>query len=558
MVHKNLAYGIVTTAPSPATSGTSLVLDSGEGARFPQPSTDGNFYITVFPEGEDPTPANAEICEVTARSTDTLTIVREQRDTSARTVVVGDRVIQGIYAEDIGLTSIVRAETPGGSINGSNTTFTVAGDYQTGSLRIYQNGIRLQEGASNDYEEATGGFTMNTAPATGDILLVDYETNNNNMSVGTNSFITNETPSGTVDGSNDEFTIANTPVSGTLQLFRDGQLLTGGGADYSLSGTTITFTTAPVSGSVLLAFYQYSVANSANADTVDGLHASYFFQAPQGYLLNGKIVPSVSSDNLTVALKTLAGNDPSSSDPVYCRIGDTVRQITSALSVTKNAGTNWFNSGSSELATFEIDYFVYLGYNDTDGVTIGFSRIIGRKYEDFSATTTDEKYCAISTITNADADDYYEVVGRFASTLSAGAGYTWTVPTFDAGNLIQHPVNETRILEWQPTYSGSSSLTYTSVTEASKEYKVTGDRVYIILSAGGTTGGTTSTTIGATMPFTNNTDNFRFPAFAGDSSVGGGAGYSLASNVLNVRKYDASNWGLGTGRYIAVNFSFKL
>jgi hypothetical protein len=87
---------------------------------------------------------------------------------------------------------------------------------------------------------------------------------------------------------------------------------------------------------------------------------------PQGFLVNGKIVPSVSSNNLTVALKTLAGTDPSTSDPVFCRIGDTVRTITSAVSLQISAGTNNFNAGSTILATFEIDYFTYLMW-DTAG-----------------------------------------------------------------------------------------------------------------------------------------------------------------------------------------------
>jgi hypothetical protein len=78
---------------------------------------------------------------------------------------------------------------------------------------------------------------------------------------------------------------------------------------------------------------------------------------------------------------------------------------------------------------------------------IGFSRIPHAcSYDDFSATTTNEKYCAISTITNASATDYYENIGRFGATLSAGAGYTWTVPTFTAKNLIQRPIYETRFL----------------------------------------------------------------------------------------------------------------
>jgi len=50
-------------------------------------------------------------------------------------------------------------------------------------------------------------------------------------------------------------------------------------------------------------------------------------------------------------------------------------------------------------------------------------------------------------------------IGRFAATLSAGAGYTWTVPTFTTTNLIQRPIFETRQLQFTPTiaYSGGTT-----------------------------------------------------------------------------------------------------
>lgn len=190
------------------------------------------------------------------------------------------------------------------------------------------------------------------------------------------------------------------------------------------------------------------------------------YQPPQGHLINGKIAVTDAA-GITVAIKTLAGNDPSETDPVFVRIGDTVHMLTAALSVAKADGTNWCNAGSAELATKEVDYFVYLGYNATDGVVIGFSRFPGaNSYDDFSATSTNEKYCAISTITNAAATDYYEVIGRFAATLSAGAGYTWSVPTYTAKNLIQRPIYETRWLSFVPVcaYSGGggSNLTPTN------------------------------------------------------------------------------------------------
>lgn len=203
--------------------------------------------------------------------------------------------------------------------------------------------------------------------------------------------------------------------------------------------------------------------------------------APEGFLINGKIVPSVASNNLTVALKGLDGNDPSATNPVYCRINGVVRTITAALSVTKAAGTNWCNAGSSELATKEIDYFVYLGYNATDGVVIGFSRYPGaNSYDDFSSTSTNEKYCGISTITNAAATDYYDVVGRFAATLSAGAGYTWSVPTFTAKNLIQRPIFDTRWLAWVPvaSYSGGGGSNLTPTVNRAN-YKIRMDSLLI-------------------------------------------------------------------------------
>src|SRR5689334_23929442 len=79
--HQNLAVANVLTAPSPAASGTSLVVGSGQGARFSATP----FNATVWPSGVLPDPTNAKIVRVTAIVSDTLTIVRAQEGTSART-----------------------------------------------------------------------------------------------------------------------------------------------------------------------------------------------------------------------------------------------------------------------------------------------------------------------------------------------------------------------------------------------------------------------------------------------------------------------------------------
>lgn len=68
------------------------------------------------------------------------------------------------------------------------------------------------------------------------------------------NFVVSETPSGTINGSNTAFTIANTPIAGTVQVFLNGLLQTVSN-DYTISGTTITYTTAPVAWDILRATY---------------------------------------------------------------------------------------------------------------------------------------------------------------------------------------------------------------------------------------------------------------------------------------------------------------
>lgn len=120
--HKNFAYSTVATAPSPATSGTSLVVGAGDGGKFPAVP----FNATIWPAGQFPLTTNAEIVRVTNISTDTLTITRTQESTSARTVIVGDQIAATITA--LSLTDIEgqRAGT-GSAITGGAITVNTAG-----------------------------------------------------------------------------------------------------------------------------------------------------------------------------------------------------------------------------------------------------------------------------------------------------------------------------------------------------------------------------------------------------------------------------------------------
>lgn len=60
-----------------------------------------------------------------------------------------------------------------------------------------------------------------------------------------------ETPTGDVNGSNTDFELSDTPTTDSLFVFLNGAFQADGGDDYTLSGTTVTFVTAPPTGSTL-------------------------------------------------------------------------------------------------------------------------------------------------------------------------------------------------------------------------------------------------------------------------------------------------------------------
>ena len=71
-------------------------------------------------------------------------------------------------------TNFVDKEVPSGSINGSNTAFTLANTPVVGSEHLYLNGVLQESGAGNDYTISGANITMLTAPLTGEKLRVSY------------------------------------------------------------------------------------------------------------------------------------------------------------------------------------------------------------------------------------------------------------------------------------------------------------------------------------------------------------------------------------------------
>lgn len=256
-----------------------------------------------------------------------------------------------------------------------------------------------------------------------------------------------------------------------------------------------------------------------------------------GSVINGKISPTVTSGSITLALKTLAGNNPSTGEPVYIQIGNVLRSVTSTLSVTVSQGsTNPFNAGSSELATKEIDFFPYFSYVSTSSaIAIGFARFpFARLYSDFNGTVTNEKYGAFSTAP-ASTDNVIEF-GRFAATVSAGSTYSWTVPTYTNINLIQSPIYQTRSLTWNPTVT-SGAGTPTTVGKTAT-YSFDRQRIHCNGHMVVTNKGTATGAMKLTTPFTL-IDAVGYGQEVAITGVGG-AVVSI-SNLIYITKYDATS-----------------
>jgi hypothetical protein len=99
-----------TFASSITNSATSLTVATGTGALFPTLTGSNFFYCTL----QNTAGTTVEIVKVTARSTDTFTIVRAQESTSASAFSAGDKVELRLTAGEIN-------QIFSGTVQGGNT-----------------------------------------------------------------------------------------------------------------------------------------------------------------------------------------------------------------------------------------------------------------------------------------------------------------------------------------------------------------------------------------------------------------------------------------------------
>lgn len=91
----------------------------------------------------------------------------------------------------------------------------------------------------------------------GKFLMTDGQHATWETNAGGGNWSFKEVPTGLVNGSNTTYTIAHTPDSGAEHVYRNG-VLQKATDDYTISGTTIAFTTAPETGDALAVTYKYT------------------------------------------------------------------------------------------------------------------------------------------------------------------------------------------------------------------------------------------------------------------------------------------------------------
>ena len=212
------------------------------------------------------------------------------------------------------------------------------------------------------------------APTAGQVLTASsstvaaWATPSSSTVLGTGANSIAETPTGLINGTNAVYTLTSTPSNpnGVIVLLNGVVQYNGAGLDYTVSGLTITFTTAPTTGSTIFAYY-----GSLSAVGVSNVAANYSPAAAGTATLD----LSISNDNrivmpagnITIALS----NETSATRFLVSVTQDSVgSRIVSWFNTIK-----WAGGGVPTLTTTankrDMFGFVRTGVNTFDGVIVG-------------------------------------------------------------------------------------------------------------------------------------------------------------------------------------------
>jgi hypothetical protein len=161
---------------------------------------------------------------------------------------------------------------------------------------------------------------------------------------------------------------------------------------------------------------------------------------------------------------------------------------------------------------------------------------------------------------NGGAYRYAYAVGLSGTTITT-AGDTLTNGTTITDMAISYaatPQGFPDWFNWAPEYSASGSMTFTGVITSYALFKVAGREVRFTLNASGTTGGTAANTITFSLPVNSVDSSGVFACSALDVSLTSGVAFLNSTTACSVRKYDASNWGLGSSKVFSVQGFYRI
>jgi hypothetical protein len=156
---------------------------------------------------------------------------------------------------------------------------------------------------------------------------------------------------------------------------------------------------------------------------------------------------------------------------------------------------------------------------------------------------------------------YFYVVGVADTTLTITGGTMYTLENAAISSpcysKVENPLGFPDWFRFTPTFGAGGSMTFTNVVTQYYDtiFKVCGWACIFSINIIGTTGGSASPTITATLPIAPNETHALVWAEVGasvtDTSRISGVMYIVYPNVLTFQRYDGANWGIGTNRVIS-------
>lgn len=130
-------------------------------------------------------------------------------------------------------------------VAGSGTSWTLAFTPTVNSVKLFENGQLLKPGVGNDYQ-ILGSAIITVNSLTAGTVAAQYR------KTGVTSQVVTFTDNEIMFGSGNSWTLANTPVLGSVHLYGSGQLLMPGGSnDYTVVGNNIVTTNSFTSGTIV-------------------------------------------------------------------------------------------------------------------------------------------------------------------------------------------------------------------------------------------------------------------------------------------------------------------